>query len=212
MPELARIFRGEPVRLRWAGWEATTHSLKSEGWEILAEERQSYFEDAHEVHIAARSPDSLLLIYGVHKVPMRELIARACNDHQRFLSQYMGYFLFDHGVEMKQYRAQDQIRIYEFAKCTIDAFNSMRPIDPFASTDWDMRTLSFKDMKVFSYNTSAPNEIYIPSKSVDECLDRILQLQFPEQQDIKKKLATVSDRDAEIARPVVQAKIYSLAA
>lgn len=167
------------------------------GWELFAEQRQERDFYSHSYRIAAKSPDNKLVISGQLNIPAEVFFKGGFG---------MTEILYHQGFEMQTYRATDQVYYHQMSYKEVDSWNSLAPFDGFAQIPMVPELKSFADFKLFNFNSTAPNEIYIPSNSVDECLDRILQLQYPKQQEIKKGLILPD------AKPIVQAKIYSLAA
>lgn len=184
-----------PIRVRWAGWESDTYRLKREGWKVWAGERISQYEFAKELEIALTCPEDKLMIHGKLKINPRDLYARGSQVEMQKL-------LYQIGVDMHMYRPTDRFMTYEKPKVFWDDLNSLSESDGFASIPLEEHRLH--DLKIFQ-NTDKPKEIYLPPSSVDECLNQILRLQYPQQQEIKAK-------EKEIIRPVMQARVYALAA
>lgn len=196
---LIRLFHGQPLELRWWGWRSDTHTLRRQGWQVLADEYQDHERDANGICLAVKSPDNKVAISGRLWLE-RRILYEAMHGNYRDLTD----ILFHRGFDMQMYTAEDTVRA--MPQIDLASFNAVQPIDVYAPLDIDMRTFRFRDFKLFQYDESAPKEIYVPQQSVSEMFDRILQLQFPEQQDIKKRLILPD------AKPVLQAKILTLAA
>lgn len=101
---------------------------------------------------------------------------------------------------MGVYKAKDTYKTY--SQFDIDAFSRMRPINTYATTTGSSR---FADLKCFSYKDEGPS-IYIPPSSENELLDMLLKVQYPNQQEIKKKLVLPE------TKPIIRAQIFSLVA
>jgi hypothetical protein len=108
--------------------------------------------------------------------------------------------LYHKGIDMTGYKEGDRVIVSVWGSQMWNELDAMLPCDGFANVHHGERTIG--KLKLFNY-TESPKEIYLPPSSVDECLNRILQLQYPEQKLIKS---------AEVKKPIIQAKIYSLAA
>lgn len=192
------IHGGFPIPLYWEGWNATTHILKGNGWEILASENKSYEMDAMSVWIGATSPDSSLMLAGQVMVPYGTF------HGARFTGQNYGEPVLSHltrgGLKMGVYKAKDVYKTY--SEFDISSFNSMRPINPYATTSGGG---DFSKLKCFSYKDEGPS-IYIPPSSESELLDMLLKVQYPNQQEIKKKLVLPE------TKPIIKAQIFSLVA
>lgn len=78
----------------------------------------------------------------------------------------------------------------------------MKPIDIYGTTKAGG---SFADLKVFQYKEDGPS-IYIPPNSEDQLLDMLLKVQYPNQQEIKKKLVLPE------TKPIIKAQVFSLVA
>lgn len=187
-----RALYSVPVRVQWQGWQSDTYTLRRMGWQIFVDEGVPAYEYAHSIRLIIKAPDDKLLIMGEKILHPHEIF-----DRNKLT---MMEVLCHGGIEMQAYRASDRIFTYEQPKVAWESMDAALPCDGFVhfSEERDL-----KDLKLFNY-TEKPKEIYIPLNSVDDCLNRILQLQYPEQELIKPKLALV--------KPAVQVKIYSIAA
>jgi hypothetical protein len=188
-------FNQIPIRVRWAGWESDTYVLKRQGWQIFAHQQMCPYEFAQEIMISAKAPDNRLMIMGRKKITPDRVYGG---------SRGLVEMLYHAGIEMTAYRSNDMVSIYEMPRTDWLAMDAMLPCDGFANVDLKSERQSFETLNLFKF-TESPKEIYIPQTSVDDCLNKILQLQFPKQVELKKNAALVE-------RPIIQAKIYSLAA
>lgn len=193
---MVTLFSGAPLPLHWWGWETTTHILHREGWQLLAEESRDDIYDGWRIRIGAKSPDNAILITGV------------ANLDYRHLHEYGGRGVVEHlfhrgGMKMQQWSSRDKVAILPHSE--IESMHAMMPFDPYEPVARRMGDISYRGLNVFNYEWQAPKEIYVPANSVSECLDRILQLQYPEQQAIKKLVGIEK-------KPIIEARILSLAA
>jgi hypothetical protein len=147
---------------------------------------------AKEIRLALKHPENDIMISGRAEIGM---------EHLYHGPQGLVELLYHGGVEMQEYRGGSVCRYYEIKAEDWRALSSMRPCDGFARV-LSYETKRFDELELFKY-TETSKEIIIPYQSVDECLNRILQLQFPE----RKKF-----EPGEVQKPVIQAKIYTLAA
>ena len=184
-----------PIRVNWAGWESDTYVLKRQGWQVFAAQQMSPKEYAMEIMVSVKAPDNKLMIMGRYKLRAEHLV-----QNRRALLEG----LCQAGIDMQSYQATDKAAVYETPKYDWNMMNAMAPCDGFASVDLGPQVIGFDKLNLFKF-TENPKEIYIPHSSVDECLNRILQLQFPKQDEIKRN-------GAKVERPVIQAKIYAMAA
>jgi hypothetical protein len=198
------LFRGDPIPLHWYGWHTTSAYLYREGWEFFAEESLDFASDSHRVSLGARSPKKDMVLSG------RMLFHRSALHDREWHSVFMEQ-LHGRGFEMNHYKATD--RVMTFADEEISRLGLMRKIDihksgpsiAFDRSEGHVRMLR-DQFRIFEYEPEGTKEIFIQPKSVDACLDMILQMQYPEQVDLKKKLIMPE------TRPLIQAKIFTLAA
>lgn len=181
-----------PIRCRWHGWESDTYSLRNAGWGLFASEGFFDYAVARRVSLAAKSPDNKLVIMGEMQLPMRYFY-----QNQMSLLE----MLRQTGVEMQTYRSNDRVIVHNLSSQFWSAADEMLPVDGFANIDMSERSIG--ELKLFSYQEAA-KEIVIPQMSVGDCLDRILQIQYPKQKSLRDL--------SEVQKPIIQAKIYSLAA
>lgn len=187
-----------PIRVRWHGWESNTYVLRNMGWKIFAHEalRPDYWGKS--ITIGVRDPDGKMLLRGELSLT-REHFSQFNSGNPNELLNYLLSF----GVELNVYIFSDMVTVHRMEAREWNSLEAMRPIDGCAYTDRCTDRHNLSEVDLFKYVETA-QEIYLPYTSVDECLSRILQLQYPKQQEIKK--------DGIIQVPVIQAKIYSLAA
>ncbi len=194
-----RIFGGEPIRLRWGAWVTDTHHLRQAGWNFSAHEEHNNYLNCHEVQLIVTSPDKYVVMTGYLRFDPQEIYARNSYHYGDFKS-------YDH-IELQQFTANSVFRTESVQN--IHRWEMATPIDIRAETfmherDWRMR--DFKFFKQLDEPVQEPQkEIYIPNESVDDLFNKILQIQYPEQQEIKKKLILPE------SKPIIQAKIFSLA-
>lgn len=185
-----------PIRLRWLGWESSTIALRQAKWQIFANEAMSHNFDGKEIHIAARCPNSKVMIIGKKLLPLRELRGSTSQyDLLRMICQV--------GVDMQHYRYDETFRTMTsmVVSSFIDSMQALKPFDGFMEMPQEAE-FKLWDFNLFKYGETA-TEIYLPYDTVDECLNRALELQFPQQEILKKDLS-------KIQKPIIQAKIYSL--
>lgn len=198
------VHNGGPLPLVWNGWRSDTHELRRRGWQLMASENYNYEYDCHEVRIGAKCPDNQILITGRFSIGRHQI-------HQRSMAErYTGYGdtileqIFHSGFPMQVFKSQDRIYEYTAGHPDFTTLHMLAPIDVYEQTATSMGSLRpYSQLRCFKYVESEPTkEIYIPSNSVDECLDRILQLQYPQQKGL-----VLPEK-----QPIIQAKIFSLAA
>lgn len=185
-----------PIRVRWHGWESDTYALRNCGWKIFVNEEMSPCKFEKDICLAVRDPEAKIMIMGRLSVRGEELFGRD-----------RGYSLVERlariGIDMQTYRATD--RCYDQRGWL--QMDAMEPSDGFASINVGHEERDIRELKLFKTLENA-QEIFVPYQSVDECLNRILTLQFPDREKFKQHRSDVTN----VERPIIQAKIYSLAA
>lgn len=179
--------------LFWGGWRSDSLTLRREGWELFGSEDMCDMSMSKRIRLTCTSPDKALAISGCFMLPFR---GRYDEDPLKNL--------FDYGMQMQQYTAKD--RVVQMPQMDVLSFTAAREIDLSEPIIVKERDFRFGSFEFFKYAQEETKEIYIPPQSVSECLDRILQLQYPEQQEIKKGLIMPE------AKPLVQARILTLVA
>lgn len=185
-----------PIRLRWHGWVTDSFTLRECGWEIKAAQNRSVHLDAAYLDIAAIPPDKKLMIYGRMVIDHLALYARS--------TEHLLRDLCDGGIEMSTYKTTDRVECFSWPTSQWKDLNTLEPFNGLGNFDLNQHTYNFLDSNLFKDNVVS-KDIYIPQLSVDECLNQILKLQYPEQVQLKK--ASVG-----FVKPTIHAKIYSLAA
>ncbi len=190
-----------PIRVHWAGWDSDTNRLKRAGWQVSASERPALTNSFYtSISLALTDPDGRMMILGDFQISMQLFYSmRAPDDLITMLCKT--------GIAMKCYKSTDRVTTYNLGSFDWEGMEKLRPCDGFANipTNIPNQIKQFSDLSIFNY-TERAREIYIPYKSVDDCLNRILELQWPEQKDLLK------NSSQEIDKPIIQAKIYALAA
>jgi len=188
------IHSGYPLTLRWWGWETTTSHLHRNGWKFHAFEQMGMYSDALLIALAATSPDGVVMLRGSVKLPY----------YEAFQSQHLGMgalgYVSRSGIEMQQYVIKDRVHVMPSTD-----FKELQSLQPIDITQETYASREFKDLKCFQYKEEGPS-IYIPPTSVDECLNTILRLQYPEQEKIKKSLIMPEQKT------LLKAQVYSLVA
>lgn len=185
------VFQQMPVRVHWLGWESDTYTLRRCGWQVFANEQMSPYRFAQLIRLILKDPHEALIISGEFEIELGMVGRGQIQTHDFY------EMVCQRGIDMKCYRGTDRVYTYPVVKASFDeAF----PCDGFIGMPEEC---DFKDLKFFKY-TEHPKEILIPLQSVDECLNRILQLQYPEQKVLASK--------QQLIKPTAECKIYSLAA
>lgn len=159
------------------------------------------YSGGHQIRIGAKSPDDKMIITGRVVFNYGDLY----NQNYQYNNGPLLDSLFRSGMRMQVYTSKDTYTT------TIDdpfikGMNSLRRINIHKETSVDLQTIHMKDLKCFEYCADDTREIFMPPDTVNECLDKILQVQYPQQHEMKKGII-IPDK-----RPIIQAKIFTLAA
>lgn len=211
--DICFLINSGPLPIHWAGWHTSTDELRNRGWEVLASERFDDYAYEKRVRVSVRSPDRKLVITGSVGLKYNEMLAAQAvlKGHMHYgtvISDMEKFPLvqksFDR-VEMECYTAHDR-----FVQVNNPFINEMDGLNPLSATFDTYRMSSGTDsivhpreLKIFEYAEN-PSAIYIPSDN--ELLDQLLKVQYPMQQEIKKKLVLPE------TRPIIKAQIFTLAA
>lgn len=189
---LSECIHSFPIRVFWHGWVSDTLTLKQGGWHVFGHQEHSPYQQALDFTLGLRDPEATILIYGKFSVTVRDIMQGASVKSR----------LYHGGVEMQLMRATDRCFTHSVTSAEWSSMDAMLPIDGFLNVP-DRLERPISELNLFKF-TDQPKEIYIPQGSVDECLNRILQLQYPAQRELVKA-------EGNVVRPVMQAQIYSLA-
>ncbi len=195
---IVQLFDGAPIKLWWHGWASTTHDLKRQGWSIHASQNYRADYDAQEIRLAARCPDKRMLITGVKTLGMREMME---------FDRGVIYSIME-GFRMQSYHTERDM-VQTMGVADWNSYERLSEVDVYEPTQMSIRDMqrNFRDLRIFkeAEPLRETKEIYIPLESVDECLNRILELQWPEAKDNRGKLIMPE------AKPIITAQILTLA-
>lgn len=193
---LYQIFHGHPIPVQWDGWQSDTHTLHRRGWEIMAEDARDDYCMGHRLRLGLLSPEKRFVVTGNIHIPYQELFQGQV-DWMSIMHRY-GF------QDMGMIHQRDMIKTFPHAEISrINSMKSFNPYEPVVARSEDLYRGTFK---FFNYVEGNNKEIIIPPANVEECLNQILKLQYPEQMNIKKKLLLPE------TKPIIQAKIFTLAA
>lgn len=190
-----------PIKVRWLGWESNTYALHNEGWVIhTSEERSLDNYDARNLTLSLRDPNNAMII-----------LARWRMNMYRYSDKDAYYLLMHVGIEAKGYMANDVVRSEHYMSSrdlasfdSLTLSNGMINIPDPAESYYGY----VKDFKFFNEQQVKVKEIYLPPDSVDDCLNRALELQWPEHKKWKQEYKDSNLVDV----PKIEARIYSLVA
>lgn len=185
------VARYSPIRVFWDGWESDTFRLKRSGWEVFFKSDRSRYLDAQIIQVALTDPDKRMLIAGYYNLSGREALSMG-NDYR---------FIFEHGIKCQSYQLTDRIMTYEEPHRDWWRMSSeFKPCDGLLPANWK----AISELPLMQRSNDEGSAIYIDQASVDDCLNRILQVQYPKQEELKMLVTKTP--------PVIQARIFSIAA
>lgn len=189
------IFHGQPIPVEWQGWRSDTHSLARLGWDILAEEGLDHYTMSHRIRLGLLSPEKTLMITSIFNISTQETLYSRTSSAE--IMRHMGV------RNMSIIHERDVHRVMPEPEFV--SINNMKKIDPYGTVTVKQEDMYTGRYRFFNYVSDNPKEIIIPPSSVEECLNHILRLQYPDQVELKKGLI-LPDR-----KPIIQAKILSMA-
>lgn len=170
---------GAPIPMFWNGWKSDTHTLRRHGWTLNAHEDAFRDTREHRIHIAAVDSDKRCAVETMFRVPYNIMF----DNYRSVLYEDLAKFGLN---QCSMYTKKDIIRALPDSPI-INSFNSMQEFDPFIQKGIDKyEDFRVGDFKFFNYEQ--PKEIYLPYNTEKECLDRLLQLQYPKQEEIRERL------------------------
>jgi len=205
MPQLdvnsySKIIKYAPIPLFWNGWESNTYNLINMGWDIWANETMDLSRGL-ETHITiiVAPKERPFILKGLLNIPL------AWGDSNTFS-------IIDRikaGVHMQQYTANTNFQlIKQITNKDWDSMMNAQPVFNMGLAGIPMNVpyecVDLSKTKFFTYEEESSQDILISKASIDECLNQILKVQYP-----VHKEALLSEG---IAKPVIKAKIYQLAA
>lgn len=189
-----------PIRINWLGFESDTLTLRREGWKIFASQERQFNQDSLSLMVAARDPSEQIMIQGQLAIPMSTLMQTG-RDAQYSLME----LALRVGVKAGYYKVRDQAHIYQMDRGFYSSLESLEACDGTLDAEALTERKDLRDLNFFTYKEEA-KEIYLPSSSIDDCLNRILEIQKPSMDKIKE-----AQKSKEVI-PAIQAKIYQIAA
>jgi hypothetical protein len=184
-----------PIKLHWAGWEATTYSLQQAGWQLSAQQDMQYGS----MRIAMKHEDQQ--VWG--------LTDRVDYDYMTALHDPYGHFR-NMVIPVRAMANRIMIQLIE----PVTAMANFSPID--CTPQLDMRQIkTLEDLAHFAPPLVRTKEIILPEEDVPALLTRILELQKPARDEYFKQQIR-AERDGMMIdahpRQKFHAQILSIAA
>lgn len=190
--EVQRRILSRPARVEWAGFSSDTYRLQQAGWELAAEEDVCYGR----IRLLMRHQD--MRLYAM------------CRDlefdyYKNYDAQIAPQLRFD--VIM----AAPEMRIREIASMGSWNFKQIDATPTFVED----KVRSIEDLKIFSTPLKRTEEIIVEPQSVQAMLDKIREMQAPEQARLRAKQRMQARREGllpdETPQTIFHAQIISLA-
>lgn len=178
-----------PAEVRWAGFRSDTYRLQQEGWEIAAEEDVAYGR----IRLLLRHQDMRLYALTNHV------------DYQ---------YRHPHGIEggpplvFQVVMASPRIEVQRIAEAGASSFESFHQIDaqPQLVTS---EIKSLEDFRIFATPLVRTEEIIVEPQTVSEMLERIREMQAPEQKALREKQRLAARREGMIVDAVPQQRFHA---
>jgi len=161
-----QLANGLPVPLHWNGWATNTHSLKKAGWDFHSTVDTDLLTNSYIIHLIATDYDGRIAIEG-----------RASIYRVRLETSIQIEEILRNGFKMNSFHCKRDL-----VKLAFDVHNwaNFKRVDVEETNSISFRQFYMGD---FDFFKPAPvvkevQKIILPYQSVDDCLDRILQLQY----------------------------------
>ena len=172
-------FLNQPVKLWWAGWETDTLKLGREGWQISA--HQDIRHD--QMQIAIKHPKA-----NIQGITFMESFA-----YRDWINGRGGFASAP--VSLRFELMGQEIRIHQMGSPAVREF---RPIDyrPRYDDAWQSKITTLDDFAHFeTIVEEAQHEIYLHEANISQILDMALQVQAPQQEQIRKDMIDRQEMD-----------------
>lgn len=180
-----------PAEVWWAGFRSDTYRLQQEGWEIAADEDVQYGR----IRLILRHRD--MRLYAI------------CNE---LSYEYQRMHNVEGGPPLvfRVQCAAPEINIRFIPSVGMMQWDQYRQIDAQPQVMQQEQIKSLDDFKIFATPLTRTEELIVEPETVAAMLEKIRQMQAPEQQRIRKDASRRSGADAQ-PRQTFHAQIISLA-
>lgn len=174
-----------PAEVFWAGWRSTTTALQQQGWQMAAEQDFASFS----LRVAFRHRD--LKMY---------MVSERIRD--------IDYFEVHRGSMPTIYIAHAASRLDMVIHET--QMPRYEPVDAYPQFV-ERKIVSMDDLKIFAPPLVRTEELIVDPQTVDEMLQKIREMQAPEQQRIraKQRLEAARYADPGVIEPRTQQKFHA---
>lgn len=192
------LVQGQPIPVRWAGWESDTYRLSRAGWALALNEESCHDQLDVVLHHQALQVTARGTVRGYRELRhrfMRSISGRyGADDYLR----HAGIDIEHVGLTQRfELYGRDPFALHEWVDC-----------EPSAQTV-SMQKMRLSDMTLFrKLEAPAPQELITDPETVQELLDRIVAMQAPMRKEIRTR-SERRERDAPQARRI-HAQIVSL--
>jgi len=175
----------QPCRVLFAGWESDTYSLGRAGWKVAVEEIKNHHDFSSEMRMILHFPQADL--HAIAAAPLRNI-----HDYQRLDPTNRPVFLVRHMF------SRAMVRFIEPVLVNPQWVNTMPSMMDMTEIEWSQQPL-FQRLDV-----PVAEEIIAEPATVMQLLERVRQMQAPEQAGIRAR-----QRRNEVDVPQVHASIIT---
>lgn len=179
----------EPAVVWWSGFRSDTFRLQQEGWEIAAEEDVAY--------------GRIRLLLRHQNLRLYALTDEVMFEHRRPRQLHEAPRLEFH-VVMAAPRIEVQ-RMASVGRCEFENFRQIDAQPQMVETE----IKSLDDFKIFATPLVRTEEIIVEPQTVSAMLDRIREMQAPEQAALREKQRLAARRDGLDAGAVPQQRFHA---
>jgi hypothetical protein len=164
-----------PARVYWAGFESDTLRLQQAGWELAAEEDIPY--------------DRIRLLMRHQNMKLYALSA-----YTDYCFQREAYTRGDVPLIFNVVCAAPRMEVHRMAEVGVSSFEAFRQVDAMPQmVSGEIK--SIEDFRIFATPLVRTEEIIVEPQSVSAMLERIRELQAPEQKALREKQRLAAARE-----------------
>lgn len=172
-----KIIQGYPIKVNFVGFSSDTYTLQRNGWQIAAEQRHSMSYAGLEIRL-------ILKHEGAKQYAITDMLRV---DHYSMLSNIKNYTQILTSSCFNIIGLSNSVNIrYETRGNNNNWFSNFEAVDCtpqlIKTTDYNLQ-----DFKLFRPIPETAKEIIIDPNSVNELMNRVLELQNPKQKELRDK-------------------------
>lgn len=181
----------EPATVWWSGFRSDTARLQQAGWEIAAEEDVVYGR----IRLLLRNQN--MRLYALTNEVAFEHRCVDCFQGRR------------PPLEFNVVAAAPKIEVHRFADIAAVAFDTFKQIDAYPQVQHDVEIKSLDDFKIFATPLVRTEEIIVEPQTVSAMLERIREMQAPEQAALRQKQRLAASRQGLYVEEVPQQRFHA---